>query len=213
MDCISRNKIYDCFHLTRNNAEEFVEWIKKYYNVCQYNINENYVTANIMLHDDNNGNYIEFYRYEYETWHVWKNNNLYTYSDREFCKYYFLRYYTNYFENFVSDMKCRHRTEYDCFYLTKDNVDKFIEWFKRHVTFFNYKYFKPCEDEDVYEYLYAATRDPDSIDSNDDFEENFEEDKFYYNLWYVVSGKSLHCYSDGEFRMYFNVVDKNEILN
>ena len=67
MDCISRNKIYDCFHLTRNNAEEFVEWIKKYYNVCQYNINENYVTVNIMLHDDNNGNYIEFYRYEYET--------------------------------------------------------------------------------------------------------------------------------------------------
>lgn len=210
MDCISRNRIYDCFHLTRSNAEEFVEWIKKHYNVCKHNINENYVTVNVMLHDDNNENYIEFNRYEYETWYVWKDNNLYTYSDREFCKYYFLRYYTDYFENFVPDMKCRYKTEYDCFYLYKNNVDKFIEWFKKHVTFFNYKYFKPCEDEDGY--LYAATRDPDSIDSNND-DNSFEENRFYYNLWYVVHNKSLHHYSDGEFRIHFNVVDKNEIIN
>lgn len=31
-------------------------------------------------------------------------------------------------------MKCKSRTEYDCFYLDKSNIEEFVEWIK----FFNF---------------------------------------------------------------------------
>lgn len=36
-------------------------------------------------------------------------------------------------------MKCRSKLKYDCFYLTKDNIEEFIKWFSKYNIVNTYK--------------------------------------------------------------------------
>ena len=40
-------------------------------------------------------------------------------------------------------MKCRSKLRYDCFYLTKDNIEEFLEWFSKYNIVNTYK---KCND-------------------------------------------------------------------
>lgn len=50
-------------------------------------------------------------------------------------------------------MKCRRKEEYDCFYLTRDNTDEFLEWFNNLGLKYKYDYIKNYEN-----YLFVATK-------------------------------------------------------
>ena len=74
-------------------------------------------------------------------------------------------------------MKCKSRTEYDCFYLNSNNVDEFLIWINEYVD--NYRYM-------IYdEFINIQTI---QFDYN-----------YYYNRWYVYKDGQLFDYNSEYF--------------
>ena len=80
-------------------------------------------------------------------------------------------------------MKCRSRTEYDCFYLSKSNIEEFVEWVKS----FNFNIIS-TDDYDNYLEVIGYT---------------FE---FYYNRWYVYKDGQLFDYDPEYFLKHYSLI-------
>lgn len=86
-------------------------------------------------------------------------------------------------------MKCRSKLRYDCFYLTKDNIEEFLEWFSKYNIVNTYK---KCND-----YLEVCC--------------GFGDDgyEFYYNHWQMFKDGSFYECSDGIFKIAYELVDED----
>ena len=91
-------------------------------------------------------------------------------------------------------MKCTSKIEYDCCYLSKYNIEEFIEWFKK----FNNVY-----DYNVYdEYLRITIGDPEE----EDFDEELDNYSFNYNIWCMFRDGSIYSYEPEYFLKNYNVI-------
>lgn len=73
--------------------------------------------------------------------------------------------------------------EYNCFYLTKENIEEFIKWIKQYKAIFDYN----IDDYSVNVFTYNADHFTDSI-------------IFKYNNWYVYRNYGFYGYSIEEFK-------------
>lgn len=91
-------------------------------------------------------------------------------------------------------MKCRKKKGYDCFYLTRDNVKEFLEWFGKYNTVHSYN---NCDD-----YLEVC------IGYIDNEEDVFE---FGYDSWQVFNDGSFYEYINGIFNKMYEIVEDKEM--
>ena len=91
-------------------------------------------------------------------------------------------------------MKCRKKKGYDCFYLTKDNVKEFLEWFGKYNTVHSYN---NCDD-----YLDVC------IGYIDNEEDVF---KFDYNSWQIFNDNDglFYEYNDKTFNKLYEIIESN----
>lgn len=88
-------------------------------------------------------------------------------------------------------MKCVSKEQYDCIYLTKENLKEFLRIVEPYL---DSKYVLKIDDNDKYCLI-----------------QRFEEKKYYfYNDWYVFDwdGATWKSYTDEEFKAMFEIVDE-----
>lgn len=94
-------------------------------------------------------------------------------------------------------MKCTSKTEYDCFFLYKNNVEEFIEWINNKFTkVYNYIIYD--------DFLIMSFEDPDDSDE-EIFDEELNNFKCYYNRWYVIKHGDLFDYDAEYFIKQYNL--------
>ena len=81
-------------------------------------------------------------------------------------------------------MKCKSRTEYDCFYLNSNNIDEFLIWINKYVD--NYRYM-----------IYDEFINIQKIQ----FDYNY-----YYNRWYVYKYGQLFDYNHEYFLKNYTLI-------
>ena len=81
-------------------------------------------------------------------------------------------------------MKCKSRTEYDCFYLNSNNIDEFLIWINKYVD--NYRYM-----------IYDEFINIQKIQ----FDYNY-----YYNRWYVYKYGQLFDYNPEYFLKNYTLI-------
>ncbi len=84
-------------------------------------------------------------------------------------------------------MKCTSKAEYDCYYLSIDNIEKFIEWISKYTIVSDYKNLNG----------YLLIHLEDTI---------FYVFKLGYNRWYVFKNKRFYGYSSEYFFKHYNVI-------
>ena len=94
-------------------------------------------------------------------------------------------------------MKCRKKKGYDCFYLTRDNINEFLNWFNNLGLRYKYDYIKDYEN-----YLFLATKHD---------EEHYNDFEFYYDYWYVFNGIQFLSYNDNIFKKIYDLVEDKEM--
>lgn len=94
-------------------------------------------------------------------------------------------------------MKCRRKEEYDCFYLTRDNTDEFLEWFNNLGLKYKYDYIKNYEN-----YLFVATKHD---------EKHYNDFEFFYGDWCVFDGIQFLSYNDNTFKKIYDLVEDKEM--
>lgn len=82
-------------------------------------------------------------------------------------------------------MKCRSRTEYDCFYLDSNNVDEFLIWIDEHFVD-NYYYMIYDEFITIQTIKFGY--------------------KYYYNRWYVYKDGQLFDYNPEYFLKNYTLI-------
>lgn len=97
MKCTSKTE-YDCFYLEgKENAEEFLKWIKKHCNYeYDYIIHDDFLVIEFDTSNEEKDIYLEDllgdeldgYRCDYNRWYVIKNEALFDYSPEYFFKWY-----------------------------------------------------------------------------------------------------------------------------
>ena len=91
-------------------------------------------------------------------------------------------------------MKCTSKIEYDCCYLSKYNIEEFIEWFKK---------FNDVYDYNVYDaYLRIITGDPEE----EDFDEELDNYSFNYNIWCMFRDGSIYSYEPEYFLKNYTII-------
>lgn len=88
-------------------------------------------------------------------------------------------------------MKCTSKTEYDCFYLDKNNVDEFLMWIDEHFPD-NYCY----KIYDKFITIQFGSIEFDNLDSH----------QCYYNRWYVIKNWNLLDYDPEIFLKKYNLI-------
>lgn len=78
-------------------------------------------------------------------------------------------------------MKCTSKTEYDCFYLDKNNIDEFLMWIDEHFPN-NYCY-------KIYDKFIAIQF------GSIEFDDELYSYQYYYNRWYVIKDMNLFSYN------------------
>lgn len=78
-------------------------------------------------------------------------------------------------------MKCTSKTEYDCFYLDKNNIDEFLMWIDEHFPN-NYCY-------KIYDKFIAIQF------GSIEFDDELDSYQYYYNRWYVIKDMNLFSYN------------------
>ena len=81
-------------------------------------------------------------------------------------------------------MKCKSRTEYDCFYLNSNNIDEFLIWINKYVD--NYRYM-----------IYDEFINIQKIQ----FDYNY-----YYNRWYVYKYGQVFDYNHEYFLKNYTLI-------
>lgn len=89
-------------------------------------------------------------------------------------------------------MKCINKTEYDCFYLDKNNVDEFLMWIDEHFPD-NYCY-------KIYD-KFITIQFGHII-----FDDGLDDLQCYYNRWYVIKDMNLFSYSSELFLKKYNLI-------
>lgn len=82
-------------------------------------------------------------------------------------------------------MKCKSRTEYDCFYLDSNNVDEFLIWINEHFVD-NYCYMIYDEFIRIQTIQFGY--------------------KYYYNRWYVYKDGQLFDYNPEYFLKHYTLI-------
>ena len=93
-------------------------------------------------------------------------------------------------------MKCINKKEYDCFHLVKENVNDFVQWFKK----FNYVYAYTVFNKEGY--VNIAISNP--YDKN--FDRNRDSFDFNFDMWYVYKGGDFVYYNDKWFKEQYELV-------
>ena len=90
-------------------------------------------------------------------------------------------------------MKCSRKERYECFYLTRDNVKEFLNWFGKYKPIDTYN---NCDD-----YISIIIG----------FVDNEYSYKFYYDHWQVFKDGSFYEYINGIFNKMYEIVEDKEM--
>lgn len=108
-------------------------------------------------------------------------------------------------------MKCCSKIEYDCFYLTKNNINDFIKWVNQ---FYNVRKYKLLHDDTlvIMADYYNDSNEPNNCDNNNnnDFDDDFEgyENILYFEFdrWYIYRNGSFYDYTNDFFRKLYLII-------
>lgn len=107
-------------------------------------------------------------------------------------------------------MKCTSKRKYNCFYLTKYNINDFVKWLKE-INFFrgndiSVKKIKNTNyEEDEFNYSDVLLLEEYVADI-----EYTEEYHFIFNKWYVYEHGGLYDYHNNQFKEKYDLVIEND---
>ena len=81
-------------------------------------------------------------------------------------------------------MKCKSRTDYDCFYLNSNNVDEFLIWINEYVDNYHYIIYDEFINIQTIQFSY----------------------NYYYNRWYVYKNGQLFDYNPEYFLKNYTLI-------
>ena len=91
-------------------------------------------------------------------------------------------------------MKCNSRTEYDCCFLSKSNIEEFVEWFEYNVN-------------EIYDYNVSDKFLNISIAPYDkNFDEDLDSFILDYNRWYMTKNGQLFDYDPEYFLKHYTLI-------